>query len=113
VRKLPAKESCHGLDADVLELRPHGPASVELQGKYAFAESRIRAVREIENQPVVEIVPNVSALRDDHHVVPIVELEELLEAGLLRVEIVSLGNRRYTNPENALAHRSEGIMVSC
>ena len=56
---------------------------MELQGKYAFAESRIRAVREIENQPVVEIVPNVSALRDDHHVVSIVELEELLETGLI------------------------------
>ena len=69
--------------ADVLELHPHRLARMKLEGQDAFSQSQLRTVCEIKDQAVVEVVLNVSSFGDDYNLVPVVELEEFLEARLI------------------------------
>ena len=72
------------LDTYVFELCPHGFACVQLQANNAFKQGELGIiVREIQNQAVVQIVLNVIALGNDDHVIPVVQLEQLLECCLV------------------------------
>ena len=60
-------------------------------------------VFEIQDQLVVQIVQDVVAFREDHHVVPIVQFEQFLEAGLIDQEDgVSRGRDRFGDGEGAV-----------
>ena len=57
---------------------------MQLHRENAFSQRDfVVVVREVQDQRVVEVVLDVIAIRDDHNIIPIVELEELLEPRLI------------------------------
>src|SRR5207247_2302703 len=68
------------LQPDVLELRPHRLTRVELQGDDPVLERQLRlAIGEVHRLNAVDELLDVVALGDDGVLVPVVELERLLE----------------------------------
>ena len=68
------------------------------------SSARLGVILEVEDQAVVHVVLDVGALGDDHHVVELVELEELLPAGLvdqLGGDLFPLGS-----PDGLFAHQA-------
>lgn len=66
-------------DPDVLELGPHRRSGVELQSQFPLERRALRGVGEVGDEPPVEVVPQVAALRDDDDIVPVVQFDQLRE----------------------------------
>src|SRR3954467_4624259 len=68
------------LEPQVLEFRPHRFSGVKLEGDDAVLQGKLRLfVGEVDGGHAVDELPDVVAFGDDRVLVPVVELERLLE----------------------------------
>lgn len=95
------------LEAKILVFRPHRLAGVELEGDHALREGPPVLIGQIEDQPAVEVVPDMVSPGDDHDVVPIVDLHELRELGL--VDDLGRDLLAFRLPRRLLAHLADSL----
>ena len=67
-------------DADIFELHPHRFASVQLESQDPVQQRFFVAILKVQDESVVHVVLDVVPLGDDDHVIPVIQLEQFLEA---------------------------------
>ena len=67
-------------ETDIAVFGPHRLASVELQRQHPFTRGQFRVIiREIKNQPAIEVMPDPLSLGTDDDIVPVIEFHQVCE----------------------------------